>query len=57
MQPKQPSHPNVKTMPRALRNEDLDIVLTFGWFGGAFLSMCAQKIGHFGRSEIDFLQM
>ena len=44
MQPKQPFFPNVKTVPQSSHHENYRTVLTFRWFGGAFLSMSAQKL-------------
>ena len=47
---------NVKTLTKSSHPEDFGIDLTFGWFGDAFLSMSMQISGHFGQSDIEFLQ-
>jgi hypothetical protein len=47
---------NVKTLMKFSHHEDFGIDLTFGWFGDAFLSISVQISGHFGRSDIEFLQ-
>jgi hypothetical protein len=39
-----PFRPNAKTTSKSSHHEDYDIALTFVWFGGAFLSMIAQKL-------------
>ena len=42
--PKQPYRPNVKAAAKSSHHEDFAEALTFGWFGGTFLSMSAQKL-------------
>jgi hypothetical protein len=44
-------------MPKSSHYEDLGIVLTFGWFGGAFMSMSAQKPAIFADPILNFYKV
>jgi hypothetical protein len=39
---------NVKTSTKSTHHEDFDNVVTFGWFGHAFIVMSAQNSAIFG---------
>ena len=41
---KQPFCPKAKAAAKSSHNKDFEGALTFGWFGGAFVSMSVQKL-------------